>query len=82
MTSVIHFKMRSALTWETVNFAGDYLSLADLKKLIVKKKGLTAAFTSAQIDLSISEEGTNEGDHPSYACARHKKRRIRHIEAT
>lgn len=62
MTSVIHFKMRSALNWETVNFAGDYLSLANLKKLIGKKKGLTSAMQSATVDLGITEESTNEGE--------------------
>jgi hypothetical protein len=57
MTSVIHFKFRSALLSETLNFDGDYLSLLDLKRLIAKKKGLLNA---ADIDFSITNKQTGE----------------------
>jgi hypothetical protein len=59
MTSVIHFKFRSALLSETLNFDGDYLSLLDLKRLIAKKKGLLNA---ADIDFSITNKQTGEGE--------------------
>ncbi len=58
MTSVIHFKFRSALLSETLNFDGDYLSLLDLKRLIAKKKGLLNA---ADIDFAITNKITGEG---------------------
>ena len=58
MTSVIHFKFRSALLSETLNFDGDYLSLLDLKRLIAKKKGLLNA---ADIDFAITNKQTGEG---------------------
>eukprot|EP00291_Cryptomonas_curvata_P004989 CAMPEP_0172206070 /NCGR_PEP_ID=MMETSP1050-20130122/32999_1 /TAXON_ID=233186 /ORGANISM="Cryptomonas curvata, Strain CCAP979/52" /LENGTH=470 /DNA_ID=CAMNT_0012885083 /DNA_START=21 /DNA_END=1430 /DNA_ORIENTATION=- len=57
MTSVIHFKFRSALLSETLNFDGDYLSLLDLKRLIAKKKGLLNA---ADIDFAITNKITGE----------------------
>ena len=58
MTSVIHFKFRSASLSETLNFDGDYLTLLDLKRLIAKKKGLLNA---ADIDFAITNKVTGEG---------------------
>ena len=58
MASVIHFKFRSALQYETVNFDGDHISLSDLKRAIAKRKGLLKA---VDLDFAISNEQTGEG---------------------
>lgn len=65
MSSIIHFKFRSALLNDSVNFDGDYVSLMDLKRLIAKKKGLTKA---VDIDLQLTDADTNEG-----SCVRHSR---------
>ena len=58
MASVIHFKFRNALAEDMVAFEGDHVSLADLKRLIAKKKGLLKA---NDIDFVISNMDTQEG---------------------
>lgn len=58
MASVIHFKFRNALAEDMVAFEGDHVSLADLKRLIAKKKGLLKA---NDIDFVISNMDTLEG---------------------
>ncbi|KAJ1475994.1 DWNN domain-containing protein [Baffinella frigidus] len=56
-SSVVHFKFRSALLHDTVNFTGDHISLSDLKRAIAKKKGLLKAI---DVDFHISNEQTGE----------------------
>lgn len=58
MSSVVHFKFRSALLTDTVNFDGDHVSLGDLKRLIAKRKGLLKAI---DIDFAITNADTQEG---------------------
>lgn len=58
MSSVVHFKFRNALLQDMVNFDGDHVSLADLKRLIAKKKGLIKAI---DIDFAVSNQETGEG---------------------
>jgi hypothetical protein len=58
MSSVVHFKFRSALLTDTVTFDGDHVSLGDLKRLIAKRKGLLKA---VDIDFAITNADTNEG---------------------
>lgn len=69
MSSIIHFKFRSALLNDSVNFDGDYVSLMDLKRLIAKKKGLTKA---VDIDLQLTDADTNEGLCVQNSCATKK----------
>eukprot|EP00961_Rhodomonas_salina_P062464 838354-Rhodomonas_salina.2 len=57
MSSVVHFKFRSALLTDTVNFDGDHVSLGDLKRLIAKRKGLLKAI---DIDFAITNADTQE----------------------
>ena len=58
MSSVVHFKFRNALLQDMVNFDGDHVSLADLKRLIAKKKGLIKAI---DIDFAVTNQETGEG---------------------
>jgi hypothetical protein len=58
MASVIHFKFRNTLAEDMVTFEGDHVSLADLKRLIAKKKGLLEAH---DIEFVISNMDTQEG---------------------
>ncbi len=55
---MIHFKFHSSLVTESVNFDGDYISLADLKRLIAKKQGIQKA---ADVDFTITDASTKEG---------------------
>lgn len=61
MSSVVHFKFRNALLQDMVTFDGDHVSLADLKRLIAKKKGLIKA---VDIDFAITNQETGEGLPP------------------
>jgi hypothetical protein len=63
MASLVHFKFHSSLVSESVNFDGDYISLADLKRLIAKKKGIQKA---TDVDFIITDASTKEGE--SFHC--------------
>lgn len=54
----VHYKFKSALTFDTITFDGLHISVRDLKKEILQQKqiGRTADF-----DLQITNAQTNEG---------------------
>lgn len=51
MSGVVHFKFRSALTYDNVSFDGHYVSVGEIKKLIADKKGL-GVDGGAELELS------------------------------
>lgn len=55
----VHYKFKSALTFDTITFDGLHISVKDLKKDILQQKqiGKTADF-----DLQITNAQTNEGE--------------------
>lgn len=44
MSSVIHFKMVHGRNPETISFTGHQIKLIDLKRAILEKKNISAAF--------------------------------------
>jgi hypothetical protein len=58
MASRIQFKFKSATTSETVLFDGTYISVGDLKREIVEKKGLSKDHAA---ELLLSEAQTGRG---------------------
>jgi hypothetical protein len=60
MASRVQFKFKSAVTSETVLFDGTYISVGDLKREIVDKKGLSKDHAA---ELLLSEAQTGRGTH-------------------
>ncbi len=58
MASRVQYKFKSATTSETVIFEGAYISVADLKREIVEKKGLSKDHAA---ELLLSEAQTGRG---------------------
>ena len=58
MASRVQFKFKSAVTSETVLFDGTYISVGDLKREIVDKKGLSKDHAA---ELLLSEAQTGRG---------------------
>jgi|APGre2960657444_1045066.scaffolds.fasta_scaffold11638_1 E3 ubiquitin-protein ligase RBBP6 len=58
MASRVQYKFKSATTSETVVFEGMYLSVGDLKREIVEKKGLSRDHAA---ELLLSEAQTGRG---------------------
>ena len=64
MASRVQFKFKSAVTSETVLFDGTYISVGDLKREIVDKKGLSKDHAA---ELLLSEAQTGRGTHTGEA---------------
>lgn len=56
MSGKVHFKFRSALSYDTVAFDGHFISVGELKRLIADKKGLGKDVSA---ELVLSEPRTN-----------------------
>ena len=58
MASCIHYKFKSSLDYDTLNFDGLNISLGELKKAITQQKKL---LKSTDFDLQITNAQTKEG---------------------
>lgn len=56
--SVIHYKFKSSLEYDTLTFDGFHISVADLKKAIIEQKKLGK---NGQFHLSITDAQTKQG---------------------
>jgi hypothetical protein len=54
----VHYKFKSSLDYDSVNFDGGFISVADLKKAIVEQKRLGHG---TDFDLRFTHVQTNEG---------------------
>lgn len=66
MTSVVHFKFKSALAYDSVVFDGAYITARELKVLIADKKGLgrDASYELSLVDPHSGEEFHNNAQLP------------------
>ena len=64
MASTVHYKFKSQKDYDSVGFDGMFISVGDLKKSIVEKKGLARdqacelLLTNAQNDEEYSDDAT------------------------
>ena len=56
--SVVHYKFKNSLDYDSVTFDGLAISLADLKKAVMFKKRMK----TADSDLQVINAQTNEGN--------------------
>lgn len=70
MASRVQFKFKSATTSETVLFDGTYISVGDLKREIVEKKGLSKDHAA---ELLLSEAQTGRGTHTRASAGGHPR---------
>ena len=56
--SVVHYKFKNSLEYDSVTFDGLAISLADLKKAVMFKKRMK----TADSDLQVINAQTNEGN--------------------
>mgnify|MGYP000137021802 CR=1 FL=1 len=59
MSSAIHYRFKTAKTWDTITFEGGVLSVIDLKRGIVSQKKLGK--TATDFDLLLTNAQTGEG---------------------
>ena len=57
--SVVHYKFKNSLEYDSVTFDGLAISLADLKKAIMFKKRMRPGDTDLQVVNAQSHEGKN-----------------------
>ena len=62
MASCVYFKFKSALTSDTITFDGVFVSVTDLKRAIVDKKGLGR---DSALELLLSNAQSGQGGPPS-----------------
>ena len=55
--SVVHYKFKNSLEYDSVTFDGLAISLADLKKAVMFKKRMRAGDTDLQVINAQSNEG-------------------------
>ena len=56
MSGVVHFKFKSAISYDSVQFDGAFVSVGELKTLIAEKKGLGR---EATVELILSDPRTH-----------------------
>ena len=56
----VHYKFKSALSFDTITFDGLHISVRDLKKAILQQKQIGKA---TDFDLQITNAQSNEGNN-------------------
>jgi hypothetical protein len=59
-TMSVHYKFKSAKNFDTITFEGAVISVAELKREIIKQQKLSKA---NDFDLEITNAQTHEGNH-------------------
>lgn len=63
----VHYKFKSAISYDTITFDGLHISLKDLKKAILHQKQIGK---NTDFDLQITNAQTNEGEvNKLYCCS-------------